>query len=81
MLRLIDTHAKHLDIFTQGADTTLLVLDIDTGKCVYQVRVVNLEEGWLERLVDEVPDNNLLDDWPIERVYGNFKIMRIADVE
>lgn len=56
----------------------LLVVDLKTKCLVYQIKEANIAEGWIERYIDEIPDN--LDNWPYERIHGEFAICQIVEV-
>ena len=57
----------------------LSVLDLDTGCLIYQVQEINAEEGWLDRLVDKVPED--INKWPMERLCGKFQVVRVVEIE
>lgn len=58
----------------------LVVRDVDKGILIHQVLEINVEEGWLDRMVDSVPEDRRIDTWPSERLEGNFEIMRGAEI-
>jgi len=81
MRKLIPTGYTHVKMGGPPTDwAELMILNTDTQTLVYQVIEVNTEEGWLERHVDTVPDGSL-DEWPSERLEGNFQIVRAAEIE
>lgn len=59
----------------------LLVLETKTRRVMNGLVEVNIEKGWVRRYAECLPETLVFDDWPIIEEYGDFVIMRIADVE
>jgi len=88
--KIIDTGMKYIHmneagrIHSTGPGGVIVVVNRDTNTLVYQIVEVNVEEGWLTRLRDEIPMEDgqyITDQWPIETIHGNFMIGLSTQVE
>ena len=60
---------------------TLQVINLNTGELMPFVSEVNVLEGWVKQTDPVVPDDRIIETWPEKMIFGNFEIVRTAEIE
>ena len=80
VVKYVPTGLKYVKVNGPPDDwAQLIVMNTDTRELVFAVYEINVDEGWVLQGQTIVPENNVIEE--PERVYGNFEILRIIEIE
>ena len=80
VVKYVPTGLKYVKMGGPPEDwAQLVVMNVDTRELVFATYEININEGWILQGTTTVPEDNVMK--APRRVYGNFEIMRIVEIE